>query len=103
MQAEGSQGVAAERVGAAAASLEKAAQQAAQQQQELSEGDAGEGKRDKPGDQPAQQPDQLDIPTGEEFRTPDAYRKALLDGMEGEVPEEYRALKKRYYEELVAQ
>ena len=35
--------------------------------------------------------------------TPEAYRKALLEGMEGEVPEAYRAWKKRYYEELVQQ
>ena len=35
--------------------------------------------------------------------TPEAYRRALLEGMEGEVPSEYRALKKRYYEELVNQ
>ena len=39
----------------------------------------------------------------EEFRTPEEYRRALLEGMEGDVPEEYRALKKRYYEELVLQ
>ena len=45
----------------------------------------------------------MEIPGREEFRTPEAYRRALLEGMEGDVPEEYRALKKRYYEELVHQ
>jgi hypothetical protein len=45
----------------------------------------------------------VEIPGREEFRTPEEYRRALLQGMEGDVPEEYRALKKRYYEELVAQ
>ena len=39
----------------------------------------------------------------EDFRTPEEYRQALLRGMEGDVPEEYRALKRRYYEELVHQ
>ena len=43
------------------------------------------------------------MPQPEEFRTPEEYRRALLEGMEGEVPEEYRALKKRYFEELVNQ
>jgi hypothetical protein len=46
---------------------------------------------------------ELEIPGREEFRTPEEYRRALLRGMEGEVPDEYRALKKRYYEELVHQ
>ena len=31
------------------------------------------------------------------------YREQLMQGMEGEVPEEYEALKRRYYEELVRQ
>ncbi len=43
------------------------------------------------------------IPTPEEFDTPEAYRKALLEGMQGEVPEAYRAANRRYYEELVRQ
>ena len=30
-------------------------------------------------------------------------RLALLEGMESDVPEEFEALKKRYYEELVRQ
>jgi hypothetical protein len=45
----------------------------------------------------------VELPSPEEFRTPEEYRQALLEGMEGDVPEEYRALKKRYYEELVSQ
>jgi hypothetical protein len=45
----------------------------------------------------------LEIPGREAFQTPEEYRRALLEGMEGEVPEEYRAMKKRYFEELVSQ
>ena len=33
----------------------------------------------------------------------DGVRQALIEGMEAEVPDEYRALKQRYYEELVRQ
>jgi hypothetical protein len=47
--------------------------------------------------------DDFELPQPEEFRTPEAWRRALLEGMAGEVPEEYRALKIRYYEELVHQ
>ncbi len=46
---------------------------------------------------------QIAIPAPEEFETPEAYRKALLEGMQGEVPEAYRAAHRRYYEELVRQ
>lgn len=35
--------------------------------------------------------------------SPEEYRKMLLQGMQGDVPDEYQALKKKYYEELVAQ
>jgi uncharacterized protein YicC (UPF0701 family) len=35
--------------------------------------------------------------------SPEEYRKMLLEGMQGDVPDEYQALKKKYYEELVAQ
>ncbi len=46
---------------------------------------------------------EVTIPAPEEFETPEAYRKALLEGMQGEVPESYRAASRRYYEELVRQ
>jgi transcription termination factor NusB len=46
---------------------------------------------------------QMALPAPEAFKTPEEYRRALLDGMEGEVPEEYKALNRRYYEELVRQ
>jgi len=38
-----------------------------------------------------------------EEMTPEEYRKLLLEGMSGAVPEEFQVLKKRYYEELVQQ
>jgi hypothetical protein len=109
MQAEGSQGVAAQRIQDAIEALEQAQEQA----QEMAREGRGQGERqDGPpgaaanldpsdGDVPSKK--DLDIPGREEFRTPEEYRRALLEGMEGEVPEEYRAMKRRYYEELVLQ
>ncbi len=48
-------------------------------------------------------PERLGLPTPEEFATPEAYRKALLRGMQADVPTEYESMKKRYYQELVQQ
>jgi len=45
----------------------------------------------------------VEIPAPEEFRTPEEYRRALLEGMQGEIPPEYQALEKHYYEDLVRQ
>jgi predicted nucleic acid-binding Zn-ribbon protein len=106
MQAEGGQGVAAERLREARESLEQAMQQAKQQQQSMQPGGQGDQQQAQDGENQSgtdNKPMPMEIPGREEFRTPEAYRRALLDGMEGEVPEEYRALKKRYYEELVHQ
>jgi hypothetical protein len=64
-------------------------------------GDSGAGDENSGQDQGDEEPTFIPVPDA--FRTPEEYRKELLDGMEGEVPEEYRALKKRYYEELVHQ
>jgi hypothetical protein len=103
MSAEGSQGVAAQRVKEARESLQQAMQQAKQQSQQLSK--RGEGKpKDGDGEGQSQRQEQrMMLPQAEEFQTPEEYRRALLEGMEAEVPEQYRALKKRYYEELVSQ
>ena len=46
---------------------------------------------------------EIELPGRDAYATPEAYRKALIEGMQGEVPDEFRAWKKRYYEELVAQ
>ena len=108
MQAEGSQGVAAQRIRDAIESLEQAQQQAQQQSQPLSgepqEGHEEGGQRQDGNEMDNDQNMQdFEIPGREEFILPEEYRRALLEGMEGEVPEEYRAMKRRYYEELVHQ
>ncbi|MEZ4240719.1 MAG: DUF4175 family protein [Myxococcota bacterium] len=107
MQAEGSQGVAAQRVRDAIESIEQAQQQARQQAQQM-QGGQGEGEQKQDGNQEHDGSGDLnqalmEIPGREEFRTPEEYRRALLEGMEGDVPEEYRAMKQRYFEELVHQ
>jgi hypothetical protein len=109
MQAEGSQGVAGQRIEEAIEALEQAQRQAQQQQQAGAGGgepQQGEQQGSEEGDEG--QSDELsrrdlEIPGREEFRTPEEYRRALLEGMDGEVPEEYRAMKRRYFEELVGQ
>jgi len=107
MPAEGSQGAAADRVKEARESLEKAMKQAEQQQQQMdpSSGQQQGGKKGQKdeGGRDNDEPPEVEIPGVEDFQTPEEYRRALLEGMEGEVPEEYRAMKKRYFEELVRQ
>ncbi len=110
MAAEGSQSVAAERIRRARSALQqamRAAQQMAQQGQQgggqdQERGDRGEGDEDGQGDR-IRGGEDIYIPGREAFESPEAYRRALLEGMQGEVPEAYRAWKKRYYEELVQQ
>lgn len=74
------------------------------------EGEEGGGDEEEEGedggggdDGDARRSRDIDLPSPEEFRTPEEYRQSLLEGMVGEVPEAYRALKKRYYEDLVQQ
>jgi hypothetical protein len=72
------------------------------------EGDGAEGGKDKKkggedGEEESESSAPIELPEPEEFRTPEAYRRSLLEGMEGDVPEEFKALKRRYYEELVHQ
>lgn len=64
------------------------------------DGEEGRGKQHGEGGKGR---DEIKIPAPEEFQTPEEYRQALLEGMQGEVPEAYRALNRRYYEELVRQ
>lgn len=118
MSAEGSQGAAAQRIAEARQSLEQAMRQASEQRRAGnpssgssgdSQGSSGEepGEGESPGedhgDGARPSPRSIEIPGPETFRSPEEYRRALLEGMEGDVPEEYRALKRRYYEELVNQ
>jgi hypothetical protein len=71
------------------------------QQQEGDEGQGGDP--DAGGEGMSVDSMRVEIPGAEEYVVPEEYRKALLEGMQGDVPEEYRALKKRYFEELVHQ
>lgn len=68
------------------------------------ESGAGEGDGEKSG-KSAEGPASMEmpIPAPEEFETPEAYRRALLEGMQGTVPDQYRSTNLRYYEELVRQ
>jgi hypothetical protein len=110
LQAEGSQGVAAQRVREAKEALERAMRQAQQQARQLqsrgsgggSEGGKGAGQ-DGEDERNTMNFDSFQLPPPEEFRSPEEYRRALIEGMEADVPDEFRSLKKRYYEELVQQ
>lgn len=113
MPAEGSAGSAAEKIEQARDALQEAMEREQQLRRAAQQGRGGQqGERGNRGEGPGadgrtgeeNQPWQrVEIPGPEEFKTPEEYRRELLEGMEGEVPEEYRALKKRYYEELVHQ
>ncbi len=70
-----------------------------EQQGEQQEGEGG----DRSGDGSQVLGEDIALPAPEAFKTPEEYRRALLEGMEGDVPEEYKALNRRYYEELVRQ
>lgn len=116
MAAQGSQESAADHVRDAWRALEQAMQQAASQasgggsggqegEEQASGGDQEEGEEPSDGDESGEDLSKarFDLPSAEEFQTPEAYRDALLRAMEGAVPDEYRAMKRRYYEELVRQ
>jgi hypothetical protein len=103
--AEGAQRAAIQGLEEALEALRQA-QQDAQDMSQMGESSSGEQaqKGGGSGDERHRQPrSRVEIPTPEEFRTPEAYRQALLEGMQAEVPPEYRALERRYYEDLVRQ
>ncbi len=71
-------------------------------------GGGGEGEEEGEGEESGGSRErarvrEVAIPAPEEFATPEAYRQALIEGMQGDVPEAYRAASRRYYEELVRQ
>ena len=112
MAAEGSQSVAGERIRRARKALEEAMKQAGggggsggiQSPSERQQGeDQGEGQDSDRQGENMQSELEIELPGRDAYATPEAYRKALIEGMQGEVPDEFRAWKKRYYEELVAQ
>jgi hypothetical protein len=103
MPAEGYGKNASVELGVAADALreqQEARQQLQEESQQMREGNTPQGNRES-GNAPVTRG--ADLPAPEEFRTPEEYREALLQGMEADVPDEFQALKKRYYEELVHQ
>ena len=100
LQAEGSQGVAAQRLREAREALERAMQQAQQQSQQLQSGQSGGGGESSgeaqggEGDQENNMSfDSFQLPPPEEFQSPEEYRRALIEGMQADVPDEFRSLK----------
>lgn len=77
--------------------LKQAAAQMQQMQQQTDQM-AGGGEGDSEN-----MSDEVELPPIEPRVSPEEYRKMLLQGMQAGVPEEYETLKKKYYEELVAQ
>ncbi len=105
MSGEGNQRDAARQVGSARDHLQREMgeyQQMQQMQQRMS-GEQGEGGNNDGDDQPSDPMTQPEIPAPELFRTPEEYRRSVLEGMPADVPEEFKALKKRFYEDLVRQ
>ena len=82
-----------------------------QQSQQLQSGQSGGGGGESSGEAQGGEGDQennmsfdsFQLPPPEEFQSPEEYRRALIEGMQADVPDEFRSLKKRYYEELVQQ
>lgn len=111
MQGQGHQLDAARRVREAREQLERQMQNHQQMQQSIGQmqgekqpGGEGEGEgEEKDNGEGERQDGGVELPLAEDFQTPEAYRRALLEGMESDVPDEYEALKRRYYEELVRQ
>lgn len=114
VEAEGAEEAAADRIRQALESLQSAA--SAQGDMSSAMGEGGQGDQDGqdtdgqlgeegPGgdDSLDRQDPHLDLPEPEDDVDVARYREQLLRGMEGEVPDEYEALKRRYYEELVRQ
>ena len=105
VEAEGAQEAAADRLRQAREALDQAAQAMEQMRQAMQNGGEGRGRRrggqDQDGDLRSAR--SVEIPPPEEFRTPEEYRQALIEGMQAEVPPEFDTLKRRYFEELVRQ
>jgi hypothetical protein len=107
-EAEGSQRAAIQGLQEAIEALRQSMQDAQEMASMSESGGGGHGGGEDAGggdqrDKRELRMPRIEIPTPEEFRTPEAYRQALLEGMQGDVPAEYRSLKRRYYEDLVRQ
>jgi hypothetical protein len=107
-EAEAAERTAVQALEEAARILEQAMQDAQDMAQTGEGGSGGQGGEPQGGsrrgkDEAAQECSNVEIPAPEEFRTPEAYREALLEGMQAEVPPQYQALERYYYDELVRQ
>jgi len=106
MPAEGAQGQAAERVREARRALEAVLQgmQGGQGGAEGGSGDPGDAEQDPSGldFDGANMLSSRELDLDDEFDL-DAFQRDVLRGMQGDVPDAYRSLKKRYYEELMTQ
>jgi hypothetical protein len=100
MQGEGQQRHAADLVRETKSHLQQASDKQQQMQQMMRQ---MQGKRSEDGSKTSNTRTDSEIPAPELFKTPEAYREALLEGMSGSVPEEFKALKRRFYEDLVRQ
>ncbi len=106
-EAEGAESAAADRLWQAQQQLAQGAQ-ALEQLKQAMQGTGSRGRRDQDHDGSAGEGDdyrdnqEIEIPI-DDLLDAEAYRKALLEGMQAEVPPEFEALKRRYYEELVRQ
>jgi len=104
MPAEGAQGQAADRLKEAQEAIKQAMQDMARMARaRAGSGNPSSGKSSGSGEEPEMSAQDIEIPSPEDFRTPEEYRRSLLEGMQGDVPEEFRGMKKRYYEGLVKQ
>lgn len=105
--AEGAEEAAADRIELAIRSLEQAASMQSQMQREMGSGGEPTDSDETDGQGGEEWNDEnnpeMELPEPERDVDIARYREQLMQGMEGEVPEEYEALKRRYYEELVRQ
>lgn len=104
--AEGAEEAAADRIELALRALEQAASMQSQMQNEMGSGkpeDAEEAEGEGGEEWNEENNPEMELPEPERDVDIARYREQLMQGMEGEVPEEYEALKRRYYEELVRQ
>ena len=104
MPGEDHQRDAAQHIREAKDRLNQQAQQAAQMQRLSQQMQGNQPGHPRGGEEEQRSPpEDFTLPVPEDFQTPEEYRRALLEGMEADVPEEYRELNQRYFEELVRQ
>ena len=103
MAGEGHGRDAASRLQEARDALDRQMGQYQQMQQAMQQAQGQRPDQPDDGEGTSSQNQTLEIPAPESFQTPEEYRRALLEGMEGDVPDGFEEFKRRYYEELVRQ